>query len=860
MTSLYSAKRAVALLCVTLGLLGCDGENRAPSLLPIAELTWSTNSSRSVELIGTDPDGDALTFSFELSPPPPTQTEGLTGAPSIVSLSAQRSLFQWSPGVGDVGQYSLTIKARDPEGASAEESVTLNVISAGIAGGVSGAQLTFMEPAGSGVSVERSPTGANCLSDLLIQVRAEAIPDDEVMIELKEPSPAGATLSPSGTPGKEKRLSWCPSASQLDAQERFTFSLYAYQVGAEEAGVSKRFLVRFSRANRDDCPGEPPVIEHQVNAEVSGLADYPIDVHILDDFGVKSPPLLAYLISPRQDPRVAPAEGWTLTEFESQAPPAGSPDVGSYWRATIPNLNLIEGQSAPIYYRIIATDNDDASGSACDQTTESPVYLMTVIGGGLGGAQGLCSPCTHSGQCGGEEDLCLNYIEGQFCGLACSVEQDQCPEGSSCYELVTADGEQVSQCVPNTGACVSQCSPDSYDQGDSGDVIPQLAPGRYPDLAICREEVDYYWVTIPPGSGLSVEVLFADPLLDLDLSIALEFDGEGAPIFDYESAQATGTSERVELPCAGGLTEALVAVYPYGVAEGPYTLDIRTPSGGCAQLCLDDEYESATPTLIPADIITGLKLCPQDTDLYEFEVLQEQVISVLVNFIASQGPLDVRLYDPSGGLLAERAEGRDGAVIERRAQQTGRYTLEVAGATPLVSNEYSIDVLLFEAPACSATRDCDDQSYCEPALGCLEDICDSSWSCGGLHSCVTSPTSSSPTGRCRAQCYSDAECRSGEACKPMPSYESLCIPEGQGGVGDPCVDHDSCVGTLVCVPSVYGVGVCVDVACDASLPCPEQDRCVSVEAGSVCAPSCERSSCPGELRCEQRPEGALCVP
>ena len=94
----------------------------------------------------------------------------------------------------------------------------------------------------------------------------------------------------------------------------------------------------------------------------------------------------------------------------------------------------------------------------------------------------------------------------------------------------------------------------------------------------------------------------------------------------------------------------------------------------------------------------------------------------------------------------------------------------------------------------------------------------------------------------------------------MVNYETLGVPEGSAGLGELCEGHESCFGSLVCVPNVYGVGVCVDVACDDSLPCPEAERCVPLDGLSVCAPSCEQASCPGELRCERIDNSALCVP
>ena len=94
----------------------------------------------------------------------------------------------------------------------------------------------------------------------------------------------------------------------------------------------------------------------------------------------------------------------------------------------------------------------------------------------------------------------------------------------------------------------------------------------------------------------------------------------------------------------------------------------------------------------------------------------------------------------------------------------------------------------------------------------------------------------------------------------MPNYENLCIVEGGAGLGEVCALHEDCLGTLVCVPNVYGAGVCVDSACDAALPCPEQERCVPFEGISVCAPRCDLGSCPGQLRCESHEGEALCVP
>ncbi len=854
-----------ALSLGALALSACD-DNSAPALLPLQEQVWRVNAAQSLEVFASDPDGDALTFSFTLTPTPAPR-ESAAGAPALTPLSGSSALFQWAPLSSDAGSYTLTLRARDPSGASAEESVSLVVREEGGGGAT---QLVFESPQGAGVSVEVDPDGGPaCLSDLEVLVKADAVPDSEVFVRLEDPSPAGvALLPPAEVAGKRRALSWCPSSGDLLAQGRFVLSLYAYRAGDEDHGVRKQLLVRFARPNGANCPGRAPSIEHTPAEEVTGVADYVIRAQVLDDVGVKSPPLLAYLINPRVDPRVELVDGWGLVEFEpdGQAPPSQSAAellVSSSWRAAIPNPNLAEGQTALIYYRVIATDNDDPSGALCDQTTESPIYLTRAVGGGAGGALPLCAPCTHSGQCGGAADLCVSYEEGTFCGVACDpMTGAACPAEADCYELTTSSNELVYQCIPRSGTCAGRCEPDAFETPD--EQATTLEPGRYTDLSICDEQVDFYWLPLGADDGLEVAVSFTDASLDLDLAVALRADDMGNPLYEYESASPSSTTERVTLPCAGGAAGALVAVYPYQPASGAYALELRRLEGGCAAGCVEDPYESPSPAPIPADIIEGLQVCPGNPDAFSFSVDAGQVISLLVTWRGALGALEVALYGPDGRLVAERLERRDGALIEARAERAGAYRIEVRGATPLVSNSYSIDLWVFDAAACGATRECAASEFCAPDLGCLDAACAAGATCAGDHSCVSPALDDAADGQCRALCYGREQCRAGEECKPLPSLSKACLPEGRAGLGERCADHADCVGAYACAMAGSGFsGVCMDMACDATLPCPLGLTCAPQPTGyPVCAPSCESGGrCPGLLRCERQASGAqLCVP
>lgn len=63
----------------------------------------------------------------------------------------------------------------------------------------------------------------------------------------------------------------------------------------------------------------------------------------------------------------------------------------------------------------------------------------------------LCSPCTKSSQCGGNEDLCITFRDSEdyHCGRRCYRDRD-CPEG---YECVRVRGVDSRQCASRSRTC-----------------------------------------------------------------------------------------------------------------------------------------------------------------------------------------------------------------------------------------------------------------------------------------------------------------------------------------------------------------------------------------------------------------------
>jgi hypothetical protein len=92
-------------------------------------------------------------------------------------------------------------------------------------------------------------------------------------------------------------------------------------------------------------------------------------------------------------------------------------------------------------------------GWTCKQVGASDPDLVFVC---VSSFSNLCKPCATSDGCkavGGAQDVCVDYQdEGSFCGGACQEDED-CPWGFSCSDVLTIDGIETRQCIADAGSC-----------------------------------------------------------------------------------------------------------------------------------------------------------------------------------------------------------------------------------------------------------------------------------------------------------------------------------------------------------------------------------------------------------------------
>ncbi len=838
---------------------GCAEENNSdPVLVPLDDTTFRVNQQGVITIRATDPDGDPLTFSHTLDPEPRTQTMGETGQPQLLG-----NIFVWTPGIADAGdagllEYALTITVEDDQGGSVSETLTLRVVSEGVGGS---SALRFIEPPGAGMAVDLSQKA--CIDELRVRVKADAVPDQDVEVFLCPPVPDGARLS-GAEKGKERVFFWCPSEEQLDRSLSHLVTFCTREVGGD-AVVQKRFSIRFQRTAAAGCAGAAPVITHRPPGTFSGPLNYEIEAIITDDVGFKDPPFVQFTVGP--DPGPNPdTSGWQVVNMTPH-------EEDDSWTASIPNLNLPDGESANVHYQIVATDNDDPDGTRCDHTSRSALFRFTATGGGGGGGAstyGFCEACVGDEQCGGAEDRCMLLRGESFCGRSC--ENTDCSDGQQCYEFESIDGVVSPQCLPIDLNCGQLCVADAHESGAGNDELGNavtLDPGRF-EGSICAGDPDYFAVPVAEGQSIRVTASFVNERGDLDLAMALQLPEDPEVGFDYQSLNGDVDSESVHEPCAPATAdgEAIILVFGYEGSENTYDLDIEVGPGDCANMCQDDVLEpndvadDFTAVEVPFDR-GNLQLCRRNDDYFGFEARAGEIISVSLAFTHADGDIDLRLYRGDlDNMIGQSRSYRDAELIEAEAPMDDIYIAEVYGATRSVANAYSIAIETRALEMCQTTVECPVGSYCAFA-GCSEDACQGFGQCAGPHGCVTPRAGLDPAasgGRCAAICDADLDCRDGFDCKRFEDFSKACAPSGAAQVGERCAGYQDCAGDQVCY-AVPG-GYCAAGGCEGAADCPAGTVCGTLLGLPACLRACNNNGdcrAAEDYECREFADGLGCT-
>ena len=172
--------------------------NQAPTLAAIGDQTVAEGSLLTIPLVGTDEDGDALTYAVE-------------GPPAGAALSG--STFTWEPSPTQAGEYSVTFTVADEHGGVARETIIITVGE------------TNQAPTLTAIGDQTVAEGS------LLTITLDGTDEDgDALTYSVADNPAGSSLS-------EQTFRWTPSNTQA-GEYSVTFT-----VADEHGGVARETII-----------------------------------------------------------------------------------------------------------------------------------------------------------------------------------------------------------------------------------------------------------------------------------------------------------------------------------------------------------------------------------------------------------------------------------------------------------------------------------------------------------------------------------------------------------------------------------------------------------------------------------------
>ena len=614
--------------------VACSGGG-APELSGLNDQVAQVGTELKIELVGTDPDGDQLSYSFKAA-----DLEDISDRAQVSVSPSGNGVFRWTPVASDVGEHAFDFTVSDG-GNSTTVTITIDVKSA-----IGSATApVFRQPLGSGTTIDL--VKKKCVE---LQIVIEDQDSAQVELTMEEPIIEGARLDQ--TDGLTASFSWCPTKEQ-EAETRYTLTIAAND-GTNPKTLKNYLIVLRGGSPTTNCPGTAPTISHTPTNE-STIVNLTVDATFRDDKGLKTAPLFYYSTTPPANPPVLSQ----MIQLETIRITGTNKD--GIYAADVPNpvASLPAGSSKTLYYVFVADDDDDITGN-CDHTTQSQVYQMTVTSTGSAN-QPICATCTADAQCG-SGDLCVyvGSMGDSYCLQGCA---GGCPSGYTCSasKLWSVDGASEYQCVPQSGSCTAPtgaCEDDANEEDDTRSAASANAAANGPlaagfhDFVSCPKSGTTYTGSLTDDDWFQIKTT-ADTKLDLWLY------GGGESDLDLHLYRSDGTvlSKSTSLTADENIVKCVPAgtyyikVNGYDKTRSEYLIDNLQTAQTCNTTCTDDSredddtYSQARFTSMPYTS-TSNKICTNDEDWFKVRLTTGKKLVIDLTFTQSDSKqdLDIGLY------------------------------------------------------------------------------------------------------------------------------------------------------------------------------------------------------------------------
>ncbi len=342
-------------------------------------------------------------------------------------------------------------------------------------------------------------------------------------------------------------------------------------------------------------------------------------------------------------------------------------------------------------------DADCSAGEVCNTGSRACVPKCTtetqadVCAGGEKCVASKCVQCEADKDCGVglKCDAAGKCSTGNRCytdrdckvPLTCFAQTGAClPKAPPCGSDDNCPSDK--RCDVGAGKCVPRnCQPDRYEANNELSKAYGIAAGRFDNLTLCPNDVDWYSVTLNRGDQLGVN-LDADPFSENNFTTVVK-DGTSRTLASGKllvSYVATASQKYYVV---------ISTIDPFQPYDVSFLLSRGTP-------CDDDGHEpnddSAAPTALNTVTSIDGAICPQDQDWFSTNVPAGKGLKVtFANYDAGKGLLRLCAFDGTTQLGCDDATI---PVVTVPAATVGgkQVLLRVVGSTERAANAYTLKV------------------------------------------------------------------------------------------------------------------------------------------------------------------------
>jgi len=685
------AYRLLMSVMAVAGLAACGDANDPPKLAQVGDQQVTVGETMRLPITATDANGDRLRFSVS----------GLPDGAEIAAVGRDTALLVWSPLITDTApgglRYDAAIEASDGQGVTSR--LTLGIIVFPSFGTPS-----FSVPAGAVINLANQ-------SSFSLPIVVKDDDSTDVTISMRE-SPNGARLVPDGR--KSAWFSWEPSAAQREIGVHRAIFVADDGATRVEHVLS---LILLNAEQQAGCEGSPPTIAHDPPGDRFNSNKISFAVQATDSQSKVQSVVVQWT---RQDVSLSSGNithgAFPLTRPASDGEAwVGELDVGS-----------LTSSGALVHYYIVATDNDDTTGFACDLAARYPktgYFSAAVYPNGASP-----SACVNDGA---EPDD--TTASAPTLGSTLATGRRLCPSDVDVIRLATTAGDQVqinirwgaaqgalaARLMDGNGTTVAAgasatpgvmnialedaadaplyldlkpslpgirlsytadirvgvapCNDDGAEPDSSVATAKTLSADTSVQQAICPGDADYFRFEVAEGSTYRLSLAFEHRAGDLDLEL-LGPDGQTVLA---RAASERSLEEIEQFASAGGTWYARVS--GVGAASNGYFLSLSAGSeNSCGRDTMSPNQSVATAKALFQDIYENLTVCAGAADWYRVDLNGDEDLAILT-LTNTGGPIAIDVFsDPLASPIATATQDGEGFVEFQQTLTRGRYYYRVS--------------------------------------------------------------------------------------------------------------------------------------------------------------------------------------